>query len=119
MTGRLIIKRKPGGGRKRKIDAKGIADILASKELPKVKAKQYGVHVSAIYLIFKKERIKHMNIPIEPEHEDLHEATNVYELCVFCNRETRFWNIQTNRPVCPVCSVVYSPADISKAPYGY
>lgn len=60
-----------------------------------------------------------MNIPVVAESEEMHDVTGAYEQCIFCNEETKYWHEESNRPVCPVCSVVNTPADIVNAPYGY
>lgn len=60
-----------------------------------------------------------MNIRVEPEDQELHGNTHLYEDCVFCGEETRFWAVEYNRPVCCMCSVLYTPEDIAKAPHNY
>lgn len=60
-----------------------------------------------------------MNIPITAEDEEMFENTGSYENCIFCDEPTKYWYVSVNRPVCPVCSVLNSPGDISTAPYNY
>lgn len=110
-------KRAPGGGRSRKINAAGVADILASKEKVAYLAHIYKVHHDTIYRLFRERRKKNMHIDIELQPDDIPE--NEMEHCIFCDEKTAYWHVLTNRPVCTLCSVVNSPADISRAPYNY
>jgi hypothetical protein len=50
-----------------------------------------------------------MTIPIE--HEDaecVRHWPTLMEQCVFCDVETRWWNRERNKPVCPICAKEYS-----------
>jgi hypothetical protein len=55
---------------------------------------------------------------IEIEQEELGDDV-LLECCIFCNTETSWWNIAANRPVCPVCSVMYEVGDIKDSKYNY
>jgi len=56
-----------------------------------------------------------MAIPIEHESEEcVKEWPNTIEDCVFCGKETRWWNNKRNKPVCPVCAKRYRAKDIDK-----
>ena len=61
-----------------------------------------------------------MPIPVEPEDDEI---TNLFgdclENCIFCDTCTSFWHLESNRPVCPMCSVKYEPKDIDNAPFNY
>ena len=57
-----------------------------------------------------------MNIEIYQQPDD---NTMDPENCIFCNEGTIYWNEETNRPVCPLCSVTNTVADIDNAPYNY
>jgi hypothetical protein len=60
-----------------------------------------------------------MAIVIEPEPDSLNGGSGEYEDCIFCGYETIHWNKESNRPVCPLCSVVNEPEDITDAPFNY
>ncbi|AFF28027.1 gp29 [Sphingomonas phage PAU] len=47
-----------------------------------------------------------LTIELEPEPEDLYEATRTYERCVICNMETNLWHKETNTPICEFCAVL-------------
>lgn len=55
---RVIIKRAPGGGRKRKIPPSEVDNVLSSKLSVAKLAKQYNVSQDTIYLIFKRKRVE-------------------------------------------------------------
>jgi len=46
-----------------------------------------------------------MTIPIKEEPKDLHELPS--EVCYFCQKNTRYWHLKTNNPVCPMCSKIH------------
>ena len=43
-------------------------------------------------------------IQIEEESPELYENTGEYELCIFCDQETKNWHTPTNTPVCYSCA---------------
>lgn len=58
-------------------------------------------------------------IPIEPIPLHLIDDNEEMEDCVFCQFETLHWHIESNRPVCPLCSVANDVYDIQNAPFNY
>lgn len=110
-----IIRRKPGGGRKRKLTRQQQYEVLISGLKVDYLAYHYKVHSNTIYLI--KNLARNMNITIHKEPEEL--SISDMEYCIFCNEKTAYWHIESNRPVCPVCSVINKPEDINSAPYNY
>lgn len=116
---KVIIKRKPGAGRKRKISHDQTIEILKSKLSVAQLAEKYDVGRHTIYLIYKREKIKNMNIEIENIDDDLPES--MQETCIFCDKSSPSWTVDKsiNRPVCMLCSRVYKPNDIPNAPYNY
>lgn len=50
----------------------------------------------------------------QPDADEL-SLTLDNELCIFCNSSTAYWHEETNRPVCPQCSVQFSVDDIPYA----
>jgi len=60
-----------------------------------------------------------MNIPIILEPDALQQGGCEAENCIFCNNPTHYWHEYVNRPICAVCSVMYTIDQIPKAPYNY
>lgn len=55
-----------------------------------------------------------MSIIINPEDDSLFLVTGEYERCVFCHNETKYWNDETNNPVCTKCAKKYNQSDLEK-----
>ena len=56
-----------------------------------------------------------MPILIEQEPEELFSAPA--EKCIFCNVETRFWNVECNKPVCTTCAESLEQSDVEAHEY--
>lgn len=56
-------------------------------------------------------------IPIVAEPEEMFLETRTYENCHFnCGRKTKYWYIQVNQPICPVCAVVHKKSEVDPVP---
>lgn len=53
-------------------------------------------------------------IPIEKEPKEFYVYFKAYENCMFCDKETDTWNLQTNKPICKDCSEKNEVSDIPK-----
>jgi len=53
-------------------------------------------------------------IPIKKEPKELLGSIGVYESCVFCNRPTDTWHLDTNQPVCRKCSKIHKVEELKK-----
>jgi len=53
-------------------------------------------------------------ITIKKEPKKLFEEFRVYEHCYFCQKSTNTWHIETNTPVCYICSIEKNISDIKK-----
>ncbi len=51
-------------------------------------------------------------IPIIEESEEMYLNTHVYEKCVFCGVDTKYWHEETNTPICYDCSLTHDVEDI-------
>lgn len=56
-----------------------------------------------------------MSIPIEQEDPRLYRETKVYEDCVFCGKNSKYWHKESNSPVCQSCSKIRKVHEISLA----
>lgn len=54
-----------------------------------------------------------MAIPIELEDPQLYKETKVYEDCVFCGAECKYWQKRTNNPVCPICAKSHKVSELT------
>jgi len=57
-------------------------------------------------------------IPLVEEPKEEYEQCGIYENCVFCGKETKFWHWRTNQPVCKNCSKTHKVKELKK-PKGY
>ncbi len=53
-----------------------------------------------------------MAIPVEKEDQELFEAFGIYEKCVFCKQDTKYWHTRTNNPVCKSCSKEHKVSEL-------
>lgn len=53
-----------------------------------------------------------MTIPTYKEPPDMYENTKVYEVCVFCNKTTKYWHKGTNNPVCVSCAKEHKVSEL-------
>jgi len=51
-------------------------------------------------------------IPTVEEGKELVTEFGVYEVCVFCENQTRFWHVKTNNPVCKDCAKKHKVAEL-------
>jgi len=58
-------------------------------------------------------------ISVKKEPIDMYKNTRVLECCIFCNKETMYWHVKTNRPICKQCSNLYLEKNIKEAKYNY
>ena len=58
-----------------------------------------------------KEKIK-TKIILHKEPKELNGSLGVYENCVFCNKPTDTWHLDTNQPVCRDCANIHDVKEI-------
>lgn len=51
-----------------------------------------------------------MTIPLKKEPKEFQEVPA--EGCYFCYRDTRFWHLKTNNPVCRLCATVHKVCEL-------
>jgi len=53
-------------------------------------------------------------IPIHKESKELYQTFKIYEVCVFCGKETDMWHKESNKPVCTTCSKIHDISELKK-----